>query len=338
MVERRSLSGFRLAIFGLGAGIRPSSVAPPSRMTRIATVDIGTNTILLLVAEVGERRMEPVYEEDRYVRLGEGVDAQRRLLPAAMDRVVTALHAYRRKAEELGAGTVVIGATSASRDARNRHELADRVRDELGLEYGVLSGEEEARWAFRGACSAYPDLDAACVLDIGGGSTEVTSGRTGGDPSARVSVDVGSVRLTERCFPQLPPPPSAIDAADTFVEEAFRRIEINRRLPLLGASGTVSALARLVHPESPWRPVGAATVRAWRDRLLARSADEVRRLDPALMAGRADVFAAGVLILDAFLRRFGYEALRPSPRGLRHGLALRWMEANGLALPGARAA
>ncbi|MDX1531518.1 MAG: exopolyphosphatase, partial [Rhodothermales bacterium] len=127
-------------------------------MTRIATVDIGTNTILLLVAEVGERRMEPVYEEDRYVRLGEGVDAQRRLLPAAMDRVVTALHAYRRKAEELGAGTVVIGATSASRDARNREALVRTVRDATGLTYEILTGEEEARWTFAGAVAAFDDL------------------------------------------------------------------------------------------------------------------------------------------------------------------------------------
>src|SRR5690554_1224289 len=212
---------------------------------RIATVDVGTNTALLLVGDVGGGRLVSVYEEDRYVRLGQGVDAHRRLAPEAMDRVVDALAAYKARAEEYGAEAVVIGATSASRDARNLDELTARVRA-LGLDYEVISGEDEALWTFRAACSAYPDLDAACVVDIGGGSTEIVTGRADAGEPERVSVDIGSVRLTERHFPDLPPSPEAVAAAERFVAGVFEGLTVDNRLPLLGSSGTVRVLGALV--------------------------------------------------------------------------------------------
>lgn len=293
-------------------------------MKRIATVDIGTNTALLLVADVGEREVESIYEEDRYVRLGQGVDAHRRLAPDAIERVMEALRVYKSRAEEYGAETVVIGATSASRDAQNLADLQARVRDELGLDYGLISGDEEALWSFRGACAAISDLDAACVLDIGGGSTEIIAGPTDGDPE-RVSVDVGSVRLTERYFSALPPSDSETDAAERFVSEAFDGVTVGAGLPLFGASGTTRALGKLVHPDAPLAPIDAATVRDWRDRLLELTAEETLALDPIVLRGRADVYAAGLLILSAFLTRFGFESITPSAWGLRHGLALRWV-------------
>lgn len=297
---------------------------------RIATIDVGTNTCLLLVAEVGAGRMVPVYHEGRFVRLGEGVDAERRLRPAAMERVLNALRAYKAKADELGATEVIIGATSASRDAANLPELQARVRHELGLEYRTLSGEEEAIWSFRGACSAYASLQAASVIDIGGGSTEVVSGPVTGPPPQQVSVDVGSVRLTERFFSSLPPSPEELAAAEAFTVEAFAAASPDPSLPLLGSSGTTRALAQLVRPEAPGRAIPAAVVRLWRQRLAALSAEEVLALNPTVLSGRADVFLAGVLILDVVLQRFGIASMHASPRGLRHGLALRWLaEHNG---------
>lgn len=292
-------------------------------MRRIATVDIGTNTALLLIADVADGRVVPVWEEDRYVRLGQGVDAHRRLAPEAMERVMAALQAYKARADEYGAETFVIGATSASRDAENLGDLQARVRDELGLDYGLISGEEEALWSFRGACAAVPTLDAACVLDIGGGSTEIITGRTNSDPEC-ISVDVGSVRLTERFFSKLPPADDEIEVAEAFVAEAFDGLNVGTHLPLFGASGTTRALGMLVAPRAPLTPVSAATIRAWRERLLKLSAVEVLALDPAVLRGRADVYAAGLLILNAFVDRFGFESISPSAWGLRHGLALRW--------------
>lgn len=292
---------------------------------RIATIDVGTNTAQFLVADVHDGRLDSVCEETRYVRLGQGVDANRRLAPEAVERVLAALADYKQAADELGAETVVIGATSASRDAQNLDALKARVRD-LGMEYRVISGEEEALWTFRAACSAYPDLDEVCVLDIGGGSTEVVTGRADEGEPEQVSVDVGSVRLTERCFPTLPPSDYAVSLADEVVAEVFDGLSVDGSLPLLGSSGTVRVLGGLVHPDAPNDPIDAATVHAWREKLCGLSADEILVLDPDLLAGRADVYAAGVLVLDAFMQRFGFDAIRPSPRGLRHGLALRWMQ------------
>ncbi|MEM1043527.1 MAG: exopolyphosphatase [Bacteroidota bacterium] len=294
-------------------------------MTRIATIDVGTNTALLLVADVGGGRLEVVREADRYVRLGQGVDAEHRLAPEAMQRVIAALTDYKAIADDLGAEHVVIGATSASRDARNLGELTEQAA-RLGLDYQVISGEEEALWTFRAACSAYPDLDRVCVIDIGGGSTEVVAGRAAEGEPRRRSVDIGSVRLTERHFPELPPSAEAVQQAEAFAAEAFSGLRVEASLPLLGSSGTVRVLGALVHRQEPTAPVTAATVRAWRDRLLGLSAAEVLAVHPDLLAGRSDVYAAGLLLLDAFMQRFGFEAVRPSPRGLRHGLALRWME------------
>lgn len=294
---------------------------------RLAAVDTGTNTILLVVAEVlPHNRLEVVFEEERFVRPGEGVDRSGMFSTAAIDRVLSALEDYVAIAARLAAPVVSVGGTSASRDARNVGELIKRVRERFGLHYEVISGDEEALWSFRGALSAFPDLQRAAVLDVGGGSTEIVFGSAGEGIVSRRSHDIGAVRLTERCFPELPPAPDQIRAARKMVHGILEGTSHARGLPLVGSAGTVSALARLVAPDDPWQPLSAGIVREWLDRLLGLSADEVRQLDPELLSGRADVFAAGVLVVDAVMRLMGASELLPSPRGLRHGLIFRYLE------------
>ena len=157
---------------------------------RVAAIDVGTNTALLLVADVVEGRVHPVHDEQRFVRLGEGVDAAGEVGPAPMRRLIEALEHYCREAERRGATRIVVGATSASRDASNAGEIVSLVRKETGLDYDILSGDEEARWSFVGAVSAFEDtVGEVVVLDVGGGSTEVIVGEvhapgrsTAGDP------------------------------------------------------------------------------------------------------------------------------------------------------------
>ncbi|MEM6783384.1 MAG: exopolyphosphatase [Bacteroidota bacterium] len=299
---------------------------------RVASIDIGTNTCLLLIADVTpDGTLSVVYQEDCYTRLGQGVDGSKNLHPAAIERVMTALTAYKQQADAHGVDAVVIGATSASRDAANRHILVGRARDELGLDYRVIAGEEEARLSFLGALSAFPDLDRAVVLDIGGGSTELITGRRTDDRAQggieiehRVSLDVGAVRLTERCFATIPPSASDIATARCLVADALTAVPLDGPLPLLGASGTTRALAKLVAPSNPWQDVPAADIRVWSERLLTLTPDAVLALNPEIMHGRSDVLAAGVLILDLVCTTGGFAAYRPSPRGLRYGLALDW--------------
>lgn len=311
-------------------------------MTRIATIDVGTNTAQLLVADVAPPDvLEPRYEEQRVVRLGEGVDASRQVGAAALERLRDALLAYRTVAEAWGARHLLVGATSASRDARNRDVLVDFVRRETGLSYEILTGEEEATWMFAGAALA---VEAAAglgtVVDVGGGSTEIVCGhlRAGDAADAivyRCSLDVGSVRLTERFFEgRQPPRPEAGAGAEALIdaEVAAAAVPEGAGGLLIGAAGTARTLALVEAGVSAWEAIGAptlvieaATVGAWRQRLLQMTFEEVLALNPSVMQGRADVFPAGVLVLDAVMRGLGATACRVTPYGLRHGLALRFL-------------
>lgn len=287
---------------------------------RVCAIDVGTNTVMSVVADVADGRLTVVADEERFARLGQGVDASGRLAPEAMDRVVDRLAGAQATAERLGAERIVIGATSASRDASNVGDLQRRVRDELGLDYRVISGEQEAEATFLGALALLPGLDAGLVVDIGGGSTECALGTRAAGVTARQSVDVGSVRLTERHFSSRPPSSDAIDSARLDAEAAYRAVGFERGAVPLVATGSVGRLmARLAGaPEA----VSASAVIEWRDRLLALVPADALALAPDVLAGREDVAAAALLCLAAALDRFDAEAYIPTAGGVRHGLAL----------------
>ncbi|MDZ4699515.1 MAG: exopolyphosphatase [Rhodothermales bacterium] len=305
---------------------------------RVATIDVGTNTALLLVAERTGDGLRVCATEDRFVRLGAGVDEHRRIQPEAMTRLREALLAYKTTAARWGASTIIVAATSASRDAKNSQELVDFVRDETGLSYEILSGEEEALWSFNGALSDLPPRPGlVATLDIGGGSTERVVGAW--DAAAgvwrvhdAVSFDLGGVRLTERFFTSQPPAPAEIDAAAAWVRQTLATADLTvpEDTLLLGASGTTTSLALIAQGVSRWedlpdpRPVlRLEDVERWRTRLMAHSFEEVLAINPAVMNGRADVFPAGLLILETVMRLSGTPTIRAAHRGLRHGLALR---------------
>ena len=308
---------------------------------RIAAIDVGTNTAQLLVAECADGAItQRLCTDERFVRLGAGVDASGQISEAALDRLIEALRAQRQMAEEWDASPILVGATSASRDATNRQAVIDRVQRETGLHYEILSGDEEATWTFVAACDAYPDLAGSCtVIDIGGGSTEIIVGA--GDavgPEAvryRCSLNIGSVRCTERFFAAQPPSDEAIQQAITFIDETLTGAEMPGAAgsTLIGTSGTTEALALVnAGPSSGWnaldasaRTLSAEAVRTWQEQLLGSTFDEVMTLHPAVMQGRADVFPMGVLILDRFMRMAGCATCRVSGYQLRHGLILRWL-------------
>jgi exopolyphosphatase/guanosine-5'-triphosphate,3'-diphosphate pyrophosphatase len=287
---------------------------------RICAIDVGTNTVMSVVADVTDSGLVVVEDEERFARLGQGVDASGRLAPEAIDRVLDRLAAAQATAQRLGAERIVIGATSASRDAANVGELQAKVRAELGLEYRVISGEAEAEASFRGALARLPDVDAALVVDIGGGSTEVALGTRAAGVARRQSVNVGSVRLTERHFGERPPSADAVEDARLDAEAAYAAVAFERGEAPLVATGSVGRLvARLVGSEDR---VPIEALRPWRDRLLARTPAEALALAPDVLAGREDVAAAALLLLDAALVRFGADGYVPTTGGLRHGLAL----------------
>jgi exopolyphosphatase/guanosine-5'-triphosphate,3'-diphosphate pyrophosphatase len=300
---------------------------------RIATIDVGTNTALLLIAEWQDGHFLPRYDEEQFVRLGQGVDATRRVSQEALLRLRTTLLDYRAKAEAWQVAHIFVGATSASRDARNQAALRAFVQNETGLAYHILSGNEEALWTFRGAVSAFDDLDKTCaVVDIGGGSTEIVVGHPKGELQYRRSFAVGAVRMTERFFSTQPPPAQAVAEARRTIALQLTSdlVPLDNTVPLVGAAGTLVMLGQVQRQTTTEAAPDNVVlthdeVQHWCQRLLQMTRDEVLALHPR-MAGRADVFPTGVLILEVLMHQYGLRQVRVSPRGLRHGLALRFFE------------
>jgi exopolyphosphatase / guanosine-5'-triphosphate,3'-diphosphate pyrophosphatase len=307
---------------------------------RVAAIDQGTNTTRLLVADVEDREVEEVAKRLAITRLGEGVDARRRLLPLPITRVRNVLTDYRREAEQLGAERILLVATSAVRDAENGEAFLGEIEWSYGFVTRLLSGDEEAELTFRGAADGR--LGSTLVVDPGGGSTEFVVGESG-EIQSRASVDIGSVRLTERFLHSDPPTSDELDAAADYVRSALPPPP--QADHAVGVAGTFTTLAALdmglEEPEglgTHGHRLTLAAVRAQRERLASLPLDERRRL-PGLHPERAPVIVAGAVIVEQVLDRFGLEELEVSERDILHGAALEAANlpapAEGAAPPGA---
>ncbi|KXK57172.1 MAG: exopolyphosphatase [Chlorobi bacterium OLB7] len=174
----------------------------------LSTIDIGTNTILMVTAQANPGgAIQILGDEHAIARLGKGVDASRTILPETFGRVADFLLRYRQIAEWHHADRIVAFGTSALRDARNQQQFIAEMAERTGITIQVLSGQEEAQWTYRGALfglAVAPTPSPIAVLDIGGGSTEIAVG-DGTSLQHSISLDIGAVRLAERCFSGLPP-------------------------------------------------------------------------------------------------------------------------------------
>jgi len=300
----------------------------------MAAIDIGTNTVLLLVASVDDAgTMEALAYEQRVPRLGTGVDASGRLQPGAMDRVLAVLHEYQLLIAPFHPAATAVFGTSAVRDAANRDEFAGRIRRETGLVLEVLTGMDEAYWTYRGALSGVPGISRATVIDIGGGSTEVIMGE-GTAVLRSASMNVGSVRLTERCFTHDPPLAAERASAAEIIRRAMSGMDAfaSPDSTLLGVAGTATSLAILAQRRRDFSVDAVANSRLTHDEIhtLAGMLQEmpsaaIRELS-SVMEGRADVIAAGAVILDMFMDACGFREMIVSERGVRYGIALREWE------------
>jgi exopolyphosphatase/guanosine-5'-triphosphate,3'-diphosphate pyrophosphatase len=297
---------------------------------RVAAVDMGTNSIRLLVAQPRDQDLVEVARDMVITRLGQGVDRTGRLDPAALRRTIDVLERYVRRARALGAGRVRVGATSAVRDAGDRRLLDKTVSSLTGSPPEVLDGEREAGLGFLGATAGLDRPGPFLVFDIGGGSTEVALGTE--HPDAAISIDVGSVRITERVGPADPPGEENLRAMRRLAAEGLARAE--RAVPpgrattmigLAGTTTTVQALALALpryDPEAIHRSVlGRSEAEAVTDRLAGMTVAERAAL-PVMAPGREDVIVAGCLILLEILDRWGFEECVVSERDLLDGLAL----------------
>lgn len=295
-------------------------------MPRYATLDVGTNTVLLLVAEPDGSAFRPVVERAEITRLGKGVDQTGRLAQDSLEATVSAISRFAAEARALGAVEIACVATSASRDAANGAEFLDRVRREAGVEAEIISGNLEAELTY---LSAARDVDVRrpiAVLDIGGGSTELVIGHAGQVHFKR-SFNLGSVRLTERFVKSDPPQPAERAQLQRFVDEAFAEAPLPPPgFQFVGVAGTVTtvcAVSRGIAPYDSERVhlsrLGLEEVRRETERYFRLSVAEKRAL-AGMEPKRADVIAAGSLILERAMERLGASEAIVSDRGIRWGL------------------
>jgi exopolyphosphatase/guanosine-5'-triphosphate,3'-diphosphate pyrophosphatase len=274
-------------------------------VTRVAAIDLGTNSTRLLVADVVNGRVEDVVRRSVVTRLGEGVDARRVLLPTAIARVRNTLTDFRRELDALGVERTLAIATSAVRDAENGEAFLGEIEWSYGFATRLLSGHAEAELTRIGVGAL---ADGSLVLDVGGGSTELIAGEL------RTSLDVGSVRITERFLHSDPPTEAELDEAARYVRGQLPDLEVREAIAVGGTAGQLSELAG--SDELAFEEV---------ERLegeLAKLPLEERRKVPRLDPERALMIVGGAAIVAEVLRHYGLDRARYSVRDLLDGAAL----------------
>ena len=303
-------------------------------MTRVAAIDCGTNTIKLLVADL-DRDTGSEHElvrEMRMVRLGQGVDRTGRLAEEALVRAFAAIDEYAAIIDRHDVDALRFCATSASRDAENAADFTVGVRERLGVEPEVVTGAEEAQLSYDGATRALAGRDLPgpfLVVDIGGGSTELILGDSQGGVRSAQSLDIGSVRMTERHLPSDPPTAGEVSAAVEDIDDAISTcaVPLADAGTVVGVAGTITTVTAgvLGLPEYDRAAidhavVSTADVHSMTERLLHLTRAQRTAL-PYMHPGRADVIGAGALILDRVLQGTAVESMLVSEADILDGIA-----------------
>jgi len=305
--------------------------------SRRAVIDVGTNSVKLLVADVSGREVQPVWEESKQTRLGRGFYETCRLQPDAIDATGKAVAQFQETARKHQANSVRVIATSAARDAVNGDELSGAIEKASGLKMEIISGEQEAAWVFQGVTTD-PTLarEPLLLLDVGGGSTEIIVGQ-GKHKYFSQSFPIGTVRLLENNPWSDPPTKEELARCRwirNFLEKEVKAVlelkglnELNKggadKVKLVGTGGTTSILGRM---EAKLETYDRAKIEAtrlslervhWHVEHLWSLPLEERKHVVGLPPNRADVILMGVVIYEAIMETFGFSELRISTRGLR---------------------
>jgi len=294
-----------------------------------ASIDIGTNTVLLLVAEVDGTHLTIFEEQQRVPRLGAGVDNSKELSKESMQRVIESLKEFQQIVNEKfpEVSEIVVTATSAVRDANNRTYFIDLVKQETELEIQVLSGVEEAEYTFFGAQSVLDTVEGPkMVIDIGGGSTEIAYGKQ--QLQDRYSYDMGCVRFTERFLKSKPPTDLQIQKCRNEIKRILGEYEFTfaDQTTLIGVAGTVTSLAYIDLELSSYNAkrvsghlISKANLERYIKRFCGYTSIILEQKYPSVMKGRADIFFGGLLILNEFMDVYNFEECVTSAGGIRHG-------------------
>jgi exopolyphosphatase/guanosine-5'-triphosphate,3'-diphosphate pyrophosphatase len=297
---------------------------------RVAAIDCGTNSIRLLIADINGSNFREVVRDMEIVRLGQGVDETGQFHPDAIARTLTAVDKFAAEIAKRGVEKIRFCATSATRDATNRHLFVDGVRERLGIELEVISGDEEAALSFAGAIK---DLDPSngpfLVVDIGGGSTEFVFGTS--TVEAARSVNIGCVRMTERHISSDPATPEQIELARTDIQAAIAQaaavVPITKAKTLVAVAGTATtvAAAALELPQYDRYAIHLSRISAQQTHdaatMFATKSREQRLLLGYMHPGRVDVIAAGSLVLSEIMKATGATEFVASESDILDGMA-----------------
>ena len=297
---------------------------------RVAAIDCGTNSIRLLIADIDGNNFREVVRDMEIVRLGQGVDETGQFHPDAIARTLAAVDKFAAEIAKRGVEKIRFCATSATRDATNRHLFVDGVRERLGIELEVISGDEEAALSFAGAIK---DLDPSngpfLVVDIGGGSTEFVFGTS--TVEAARSVNIGCVRMTERHFASDPAKSEQIEAARTDIQAAIAQaaavVPITQAKTLVAVAGTATtvAAAALELPEYDRYAIHLSRISAQQTHdaatMFANTTREQRLQLGYMHPGRVDVIAAGALVLSEIMKATGATEFIASESDILDGMA-----------------
>lgn len=310
-----------------GEAVKSDTTTCAEKTVQVAAIDCGTNSIRLKIAQVSEHGMKDIVPRMlRVVRLGQGIDETHRFADDALERVRDAAHEFAQVLKEHPVDAIRFVATSATRDAENREIFEQMMIDELGVRPEVISGTEEAALSFLGATSVVSRDELQppyLVVDLGGGSTELVLGGDGDclpahKVSAAYSMNVGSVRMTERHLHTDPPTEEEIQAAiediDKHIDDAFKVVPAGRARTIIGVSGTVTTMAALTmglqhydHTAVDGVHIGLEQAYAVNNRFL-RMPRDCRRTYATIHPGRVDVVGGGAVIWSRVLERLAKAA------------------------------
>jgi exopolyphosphatase / guanosine-5'-triphosphate,3'-diphosphate pyrophosphatase len=304
-------------------------------VTRVAAIDCGTNSIRLLIAEPnGSGGLRDLDRRLEIVRLGQGVDASGEFHADALRRTFAVVDQYAEliKKADVPVANVHFVATSAARDARNRDSFFAGIKQRLGVLPDVISGATEAQLSFVGALSRItPEGEPVLVMDIGGGSTELITGSAAGEMYSAISLDIGSVRVTERFLKQNPVAADDLALAIEYVDDlvAGSGVDFASIGTWIGVAGTATTLAgvylELAHYDREQVHGAVIPLPALHEllhRLAQMTVEEIRAL-PSMHPGRADVITGGALIEARIAARLNVGDLIVSESDILDGIALR---------------
>jgi len=305
-------------------------------MERLASIDIGTNTILLLIAKVEGGKIHPLFEKETVARLGEGVQKNGILLKEAIDRGLQTLAQYLKRCNEMGVEKIFAVGTSPLRESKNSEDFLKLAKEKLNLSIEVVSGEEEAKLSFLAVARDLEELNKSIlVVDVGGGSTEFILGKEK-QISQWISLPIGSVRFTEQFL-----------LSDPVQEEEWRKMEKKIRellvniphsqepLLMVAVGGTATTLASVEQGLEEFIPEKihhfVLKKEALKKQLLlyrSKTIDERRKI-PGLPSGRADVILGGSTILYMTMEELNCPSALISCHGVRYGLLYRKLNLDG---------